>query len=255
MAAKKVQQKREALARFMSYMLGRRPDEFGLFPDEEGYIPIKDVLKAFSEEEGWGFVREASLEELLREPDASGFETKDKLIRVQPGNSNLSFGPPERISPPKLLFYAARRKAYPVILEQGLKPGARPFIPLSTTEEMAMRIGKRRDASPILLTILASRADEAGIQFYRPQEMIYLVDFLAPEFFTGPPLPKEKPAPEKKKPVAKSEEPITPGSFFLDFERMGPEPGRRPDRANKRKKGDIPDWKIAARKDRRRGDK
>jgi putative RNA 2'-phosphotransferase len=255
MAAKKIQQKKEALARFLTYMLGCRPDEFGLFPDEQGFIPIKDILKACSEEDGWGFVREASIEELLREPDGPGFEMEDKMLRVHPGQSRLNYGPPERVLPPKLLYHAVRRKGYPVILEQGIKPGGRPLIPLSTTIEAAMRIGKRRDSTPVLLTILASRADEAGIHFFRSQELIYLVDFLPPKYFTGPPLPKEKPTPEKKKPENKVEDVSTPGSFYLDVERMGPEPGHRPERPSKKKKGDIPDWKIAVRKERRRGDK
>ena len=39
------------LAKFLNYVLGRRPDEFGLVTDKEGFVKIKDLIKATSEEE------------------------------------------------------------------------------------------------------------------------------------------------------------------------------------------------------------
>ena len=34
----------------MAYVLGQRPDEFGLVPDEKGFVRVKDFVKAISEE-------------------------------------------------------------------------------------------------------------------------------------------------------------------------------------------------------------
>ncbi len=36
----------QQLAKFISYILARRPDEFGLVPDPNGFVKIKDLLKA-----------------------------------------------------------------------------------------------------------------------------------------------------------------------------------------------------------------
>ncbi len=36
----------EQLAKFISYILGRNPAEFGLVPDPEGFVKIKEFLKA-----------------------------------------------------------------------------------------------------------------------------------------------------------------------------------------------------------------
>ncbi len=251
MPGQRLKQQRQALARFLAYVLGHRPDEFGLFPDEEGYIPIKDLLAALSEEEGWRHVRRSHIDDLLREPAGPGFEISEKAIRVAPADSNLTLGPFETAVPPKLLYHAARRKGYPVILEHGLKPGARPFIPFSTEPDLAMRIGKRRDPEPVLITVQAARAVEKGMVFYRPQEQLFLAESLAPDFFTGPPLPKEKPATEKKKKAPPPTEQPTPGSFFLEPDRFppsGPDPGK----GKKKKKGDGPEWKRATRKERRK---
>lgn len=246
MSRQKLRQQRQALSRFLIYVLGHRPDEFGLVLDEQGFVPLKELLMAVKEEEGWSFVREGHISELLRESDRTGFEVKDKMIRARPKDSALVFGAPEIVSPPNLLYHAARGKAYPVILEHGLGPGPRPWVPLFTTRELALRVGKRRDSQPVLLTIHAARAEARGVIFTRPQELIYLVESLAPEFLTGPPLPKERPAAEKKKKASKPEPPI-PGSFLLD-PNHDPDLGRRPE---KKKKGKAQDWKRASRKMRR----
>jgi len=47
------------------YMLGHRPDEFGLVPDSEGFIPYKELLQAIHEEEGWRYVRRSHINEVL----------------------------------------------------------------------------------------------------------------------------------------------------------------------------------------------
>ena len=161
--------------------------------------------------------------------------------RIGPG---WRTAPPEPADPPTLLYHAARRRAYPVIVDKGLLPAGRPFVPLAVTAEMALRLGRRRDPDPVLLTIQAARSSMEGVVFLRPLEHIYLVEAMPPRFIQGPPLPKEQPAAEKKRKPEPPARPPTPGSFFLE-----PEPLVGKDR--KRKKGDEPDWKRASRKERR----
>ena len=38
------------LEKWLKYILERRPDEFGLVPNPEGYVKIKDLLKAIGED-------------------------------------------------------------------------------------------------------------------------------------------------------------------------------------------------------------
>ncbi len=258
MSRQKTKQQRESISRFLLYVLGVRPDEFGLVPDEEGYVPFKDLLAALSEEDGWTFVRESHIMDLVREPERSEIEVKDKLIRVNPAMTELVLGPPPVVEPPVKLFHAVRRKAYPAALENGLTPGGRAWVPLFTDEKLALRFGRRRDQQPVLVTVLTEKANRRGVVFTRPQQLIYLVDSLAPDLFTGPPLPKEKPAEDKKAKPKRDQETDTraPGSFFLAVEK-DPDAARRPireerDKTAYSKKKDGPDWKRAARKDRRR---
>ena len=250
MAKQKSGQQRLALQKFLAYVLGRRPDEYGLFTDEEGFVPVKELLQALGEEEGWRHVRQAHLDEVLREAD-SGLEARDKFIRAAPEATTLNFGPFPEAAPPKLLYYGARRKAYPAILKDGLTPlGGRPYLPLTADQDLALRIGRRREADPILLTVHATLA-EGRVTFYRPQEMIYLVESLDPDLFTGPPLPKERPDLVKKKKPAPPAEPPTPGSFFLDPQR-DLFPSGKQDKPKKGKKDRGPEWKRAVRQERRK---
>ena len=55
------QQRQESLAKLLSYILCRRPDEFGLVLDDAGRLPVKELLWALVQEEGWGYVRRSHL--------------------------------------------------------------------------------------------------------------------------------------------------------------------------------------------------
>ena len=55
----------EQLLKLMTYVLERHPDEFGLVPDDDGFVRMKDLIKAITEEVGWGFVRQSHINEVL----------------------------------------------------------------------------------------------------------------------------------------------------------------------------------------------
>ena len=52
------QQRQESLARLLVYILCRRPDEFGLVLDATGRLPVRELLWALAQEEGWGYVHD-----------------------------------------------------------------------------------------------------------------------------------------------------------------------------------------------------
>lgn len=232
------------LARIIDYILYHRPDEFGLFPDEDGSLPIKELIWALHEEPGWSYVRPTHLKELAYSALQVNFSLHDAHIRPKAPSPIR----PAVTTPPHFLFQGARRQAYQAILEHGLQPSGRGYVALASTEEMALRIGSRRDAKPVLLTVHAARAHEAGHQFLRCGELIYLVRELPAPFIAGPPPEQVRPpakAPRKSPEVADPEVWQTPGSFLLDPSRF-PDPGRAT-----RGKKDV-DWKRQLRRERRR---
>ncbi|HAO22176.1 MAG: hypothetical protein BWK80_48015 [Desulfobacteraceae bacterium IS3] len=205
----------EQLAKFLSYILGRNPDEFGLIPDSNGYVRIKDLLKAFSEEEGLRYVREAHLKEVVLAIPNSPIELNESLIRAKNREHLREKMPAQDI--PKLLYVCVRKKAHSTVLEKGLLPGAYPQAVLSSNPEMAQRIGRRIDQEPVMLTVHSRKLIEKGMVIYQTGETLYAADMIPADCITGPPLPKQKEESKKKSPAEERKIPVSAGSFFPDF--------------------------------------
>ena len=229
------------------YMLGHRPDEFGLVPDNEGFIPYKELLQAMHEEEVWRYVRRSHINEVLLGKDRSLFESEDEGIRSVERRWELTPHSPARF-PPKILFTAVRRKAHPVVMEKGLRAPQGRYLILTPVREMALKVGRRRDKEPVLLEILADAAKDKRTLFFSFGDL-FLSPEIPPRFIAGPPLPKEmlerrKDKEKEKEKVIKVLPTPDPGTFTLDPSR-DPDPYRRA--KGKKKKG----WKENARNMRR----
>ena len=236
------------LARILVYILGYRPDEFGLIPDREGFVPMKELLQALHEEPAWRYVQRSHINEVLLSDNRIRFETADEKIRVS--ERKWAFEPEGASGvPPKILLAPVRRKAHPVVMDKGLKapPGRR--LALTPDPAMARRIGLRRDPQPVLLEIRAEEAAKRGTTF-TAFGGLFLCDEIPAPWIAGPPVPREmierqaagKAKKEQPEPV---ESPFTAGTFLL-------EPDRDPERRRRGKGRKSRGWKEDARKMRRR---
>jgi putative RNA 2'-phosphotransferase len=241
---KKTQMKTHNLARFMLYVLGHRPDEFGLLPDEEGFVPYKELLWALHEEPGWGYVRKGHINEVLLSPDGPLFQAREDTIRALDRRWHFDLENPAE-SLPTTLFIGVRRRAHQNVMEKGLASAQGRHIVLSPDRDMAMRIGRRRDHKPVLLEISTRSVSTAGIAL-KPFGDLFIANQVPAEAMTGPPVPKkDMEATQKKEKVIPDKRPdFEPGTFVLDMNR-DPDPSRHP--KGKKRKG----WKEAARKIRR----
>ncbi|RLB25536.1 MAG: hypothetical protein DRG73_01550 [Deltaproteobacteria bacterium] len=204
------------LSRLMRYILETRPDEFGLVPDKEGYIGLKELLKAINEEPNMAYVRESHIREVLLYNRDGSFEITEKKIRSIKRNFALIDKDQDRVHPPKTLYKGIKRKTYPFILKSGLLPGSNGHVVMTKDKDLAIRTAQRLDQKPIILEIKAGVAAENGISFFLFGDSVYLSDKIPAQFISGPPLPKELPA--KKETVDKERE-IISGSFILQAER------------------------------------
>ena len=229
----------------MIYILGYRPDEFGLVPDPDGFVTYKELLQVIHEEPDWGYVRKNHFNEILMGNDRSLFEWDDKRIRAKKRAWTLDLENPLNALP-KILFIAVRKRAHFHALEKGLMSSPERFLPLSSEKGMAMRIGRRRDQDPVLLEVLALQAEKGGIPFY-PFGQLHLTREIPADFLSGPPVTREEVTfpgrgvkrGEEKSPV------FTPGSFLLDLDRQA---APRFKSKGKKQKG----WKEDSRKLRRK---
>jgi putative RNA 2'-phosphotransferase len=203
------------LAKFMDYVLGRRPDEFGLVLDADGFVKIKEFLKAVGEEEGFRYVRRAHLNEVMLTLPDPAFEISDNLIRSKFRDRLPRLG--YAMNPPKLLYTCVRRKAYPHIHEKGIRPTGYSQVIIASSREMAERIGKRTDHSAVLLTIQVQNSVDQGVVFFQAGESIFLADFIPAQCFTGPPLPKDKPVFKQPDAPDARQEKRPAGGYFIDM--------------------------------------
>jgi putative RNA 2'-phosphotransferase len=242
---RKTQIKVQSLGRLMAYILGYRPDEFGLVPDQEGFIPLKDLLKAVHEEPGWGYVRQSHINELFAGSSRDLFDWEEGKMRARERHWKVDLTPMSQ-GLPKILFLAVRRKAHAHALTRGLRPPPDRPIALSADRDMALRIGFRIDQKPVLLELRTAQALEEGVSFY-PFEGLFLAGEIPASCISGPPLPKEVGPPgrsgKEKFPETRIRADVQEGAgtFILDAHR-DPDPHRR--EKGKKRRG----WKEDARK-------
>ncbi len=231
----------------LTYILAYRPDEFGLVPDEEGFVRYKDLLKALHEESEWRHVRISHINEMLMGEDRALFESESDRIRSQERHWVLnSHG---NVPLPGLLYTPVRKKAHRVAMDRGLKAKDGSYVALSTDRKMALRMGYRRDQHPVLLEVPAVAAERKRVVIF-PFGDLFLAPEIPAECISGP-LPSKDLLEKEEKKVGKKQKPrpeiktATPGSFILDPQR-DPDPSRKS--KGKKRKG----WKEEARKMRRR---
>ena len=237
----------EGLKKELIYILGNRPDEFGLVPDKEGFIKIKELIQALHEEEGFGFTRQSHIKEIMMHDGGDLFEIKGNRIRAKVVSWKLGLKDPV-YDLPKILYTSIRRKAYPVIMKKGLSFGTDSYVILSPSKDMALRIGKRKDPDPVLLQIMSRDAEKKGSRFFKFGQL-YLSFWISRNSIIGPPMDRERLEKRKKekekddKEREKIKRAFSAGGFILKDMRGEGTKG-------KKKKG----WKEKARKARKRKD-
>jgi putative RNA 2'-phosphotransferase len=229
----------ESLARMLTYMLGHRPDEFGLVLGEDGSIPVKQLLQALASEPGWGFVRRHHLEQLAGLMQPPAFELAGEHLRaLTPGPDRLRR---PGASPPALLYAAIPARVQARVWEEGLKPPSGQELVLAATRETALKLGRRLGPELILVTVQAQAAARAGTKFVGYGDELFLAPALPRDFIQMPPPPQQQ---EKARPEKAPRLQPSPGSVILDLPQLfQPKP---PKIRGKDKKGE-PAWKAGTR--------
>ncbi|MDR1396907.1 MAG: hypothetical protein LBJ14_04180 [Desulfarculales bacterium] len=228
--------RQEDLVRLLVYVLGVSPQEFYLLPNDQGWVSIKELLRALEHDPHSPHVRESSLKEaaLILAPEQ---------LELTPSHIRARIRRPlpweYAATPPGQLFYGVKAKTYAHVLANGLQAGEQSALILSPSQDLALRLARRRGPETVMLTVQARKAHEQGVVFDLLGTDMYLCQYLDTRFFTGPALP-ETPPPKNKKPAL-------PESGVIPFI-LPPEPSRP--YKQKGLKKEI-GWKNARRKSRR----
>ncbi len=197
------------LEKLLFYVLGRRPDEFGLVLDKDGYVRLKDLHKALIEEEGTKGLRLKQLRDflLIFKPDLFEYRDNEGLIRVKPefiDPAVLEYALAEEI--PTQMYTPVRPRAWIRVSSEGL---VAETIVLSPDKELIQRIARRRGA--LVITVNSRKAQEQGAIFQRYLEKIYLASWLPAISLHGPVVDEEfKKRYQRPKKEKKENEPSEP---------------------------------------------
>jgi len=235
----------EQLARFIQYVIGHRPDEFGLVADDQGFLPVRDVLRVL-QDEGWSHIRRNHLETLDYHIGKATIEIQAHLLRARDRSrlADLHLA----ATPPKLLHAPIRRRAYEAVLQHGLRPqGHLNQVVLFSDPEFAQKVGQRRDAQPVIVTVNVQTAIEQGCRFQPFGKSIFMTEQL-PAACCRMPRPPKAAKPHAVEPPPPDPAPKTPGSFLLSIDPV--ENGAAPKRPPRGRRG-AKDWKRERRKARR----
>lgn len=170
------------LSKEISYALRHAPWEYELEMDEEGRVPIKQLLSALHLNPKWENVIEDDLIEIVQKSEKKRHEISDGKIRAFYGHSIPMKIIKEEKMPPNYLYHGTARRFMDSIAEKGLLPRSRQYVHLSQDIETAENVGKRHDNNPRVLVIDSLSAWKDGIKFYYGNEKVWLADMVPSKY-------------------------------------------------------------------------
>ena len=160
----------------LSYLL--RHDTSYAF-DEHGWREVSDLVV------NHGFTME-ELREIVATNNKQRYEFSEDMtrIRARQGHSIQVDVDLEEAIPPDVLYHGTAKRFVDSILKQGILKGKRLYVHLSTTVDMATKVGERH-GEPVVLTIDAKRMSEDGIRFFLSRNGVWLTEFVDAKYIVG----------------------------------------------------------------------
>lgn len=164
------------LSKEISYALRHGPWEYELEMDEEGWVPVEQLLSALHKDEKWKDVSEKDFARIIESSEKKRHEMSDGKIRAFYGHSIPMKIAKEAKMPPDILYHGTARRFLKSIQDSGLLPQGRQYVHLSQDVQTAQSVGMRHDSKPCILKIDAGQAWRDGIKFYYGNEKVWLAD-------------------------------------------------------------------------------
>lgn len=170
-------------SKFLSLVLRHEPESIGLTLDSGGWALLSEVIRC-ANAHGQQLTQER-IETIVLTNDKQRFALSDDgtKIRANQGHSvtvDLGLQP---VCPPPRLFHGTASRFLEAILQEGLKPGSRQSVHLSSDEQTAVAVGKRH-GRPVVLDIDALAMHAEGHAFYQADNGVWLVSAVPPKYIT-----------------------------------------------------------------------
>ena len=160
----------------LSYLL--RHDKTYAF-DEYGWREVSDLVA------NHGYTME-ELREIVATNNKQRYEFSEDMtrIRARQGHSIQVDVELEEAIPSDVLYHGTAKEHADSIIKQGILKGKRLYVHLSTTVEMATKVGQRH-GEPVVLAIDAKRMSEDGIKFFLSRNGVWLTEFVDAQYIIG----------------------------------------------------------------------
>ncbi len=160
-----------AKSKHLAYLL-----RHSFVPDNSGWIDVATLVREY------GYSTD-ELEEIVTTDVKNRYEfSEDKIkIRARQGHSNhVEIGFAEMI-PPDVLYHGTSTSKFELILKDGIRPMSRQYVHLSSTIEVATKVGQRH-GKPIVLIVDAAAMYRDGIKFFLSSNGVWLTAHVAPQY-------------------------------------------------------------------------
>ena len=187
-------EQRLRLSKLMSALLRHLPGEAGLRLDEEGWVPVHELVRGIRERwrnrELYRWVtREHVIAVALLDPKGRFQLSSDmSRIRASYGHSvgvRLGYRPLGPGELPERLYHGTVRRNLPSIMRSGILPMRRLAVHLTDSVETAVEVGRRHGGDVVVLVVDPRCLHERGIPVYRASRVIYLAERVPPECIRG----------------------------------------------------------------------
>lgn len=173
------------LSRTISHALRHAPHLYELEIDEHGWTHVEHLLDGLRRHRRpWRHIDLDTLRGIVARDSKGRYELDEErgIIRALYGHSTTTKLIKEEASPPQILYHGTSPQTAQIILSEGLKPMARQYVHHAVDTPTALEVGKRKDQAPLLLYVRARDAHEAGVKFYRGNDLIWLSDAVPARF-------------------------------------------------------------------------
>jgi putative RNA 2'-phosphotransferase len=159
-----------ALSKFMSLVLRHKPFNFGLTPDQYGFVRMEDLLHVLRNR--YRDVQSSDIKTVVANCPKSRFEIKGQNIRARYGHSIDVELDAEPFMPPQYLYHGTSPSREATIFREGIKRMSRRYVHLSKSKQEAFEVGRRKAKNPTVLTVKAKEAFQKGVKFYDMGEVV-----------------------------------------------------------------------------------
>lgn len=159
-----MKERENSTGRLLSKILRHEPALAGVRLDRYGWANVDELVKGIQKKQSFSRAR---LEEIVRtdKKERYSFDSSRTRIRANYGHSIPvePVTPPQE--PPEFLWHGSASKFTASIQREGLRPGSRLYVHLSSDLETARTVGERH-GTPVIYRVLSGRMFQDGHLFY-----------------------------------------------------------------------------------------